>query len=190
MSSQDNPPAEASGAQTPNTTPTSALRPSIPPASDPTVEAHVLDYHQTRCLKSPLYAFLLSAETHGLRLTHASKGLVVFRLPLAACHLNSSGGLHGSVSATIVDWVGGLAIAAWDLRDKTGVSVDINVSYASSARLGDEVEIEGRVERVGGSLAFTGVGIWKVVRDDHGGEEGRRGDVVVLGRHTKFVRSR
>ncbi|KAG7118992.1 Acyl-coenzyme A thioesterase 13 like protein [Verticillium longisporum] len=153
------------------------------PASDPTTEAHITDYHATRCLASPLYAFLLSPAEHGLRLTHASRGRVVFRLPVAACHLNAAGGLHGSVSATIVDWAGGLAVAAWDLRGGTGVSVDIHVSYVSSVRLGEEVEIEGSVDKVGGSLAFTTVGVWKV-------EEGRRGAVVITGRHTKFVRGK
>ncbi|KAM0273547.1 hypothetical protein ACHAQH_008273 [Verticillium albo-atrum] len=153
------------------------------PASDPTTEAHINDYHTTRCLASPLYAFLLSPEQHGLRLTHASRGRIVYRLPIAACHLNAAGGLHGSVSATIVDWAGGLAIASWDLRGGTGVSVDIHVGYVSSVRLGEEIEIEGVVERVGGSLAFTTVGVWKV-------EEGRRGAVVITGRHTKFVRGK
>jgi acyl-coenzyme A thioesterase 13 len=97
--------------------------------------------------------------------------------------LNSSGGLHGSVTATIIDWAGGLTIAAWDCRHNTGVSVDINVSYVNSAREGDEIEIEGLVEKVGGSLAFTAVKIFKV-------EEGKRGKLVATGRHTKFVRQR
>lgn len=154
-----------------------------PIESDAAIAAHVHAYHTSRCLASPLYAFLLSPETHGLRLTHASKGLVVFRLPLAACHLNTAGSLHGSVSATIVDWAGGLAIAAWDMRAQTGVSVDIHVTYVSGAKLGQEVEIEGRIDRVGGSLAFTNVGVYKV-------KDGERGEAVALGRHTKFVRTK
>lgn len=164
-----------------------------PPDSDPETFTHILTYHETRCMASPLYAFLLSRETHGLRLTHASKGLVRFRLRLAACHLNSSGSLHGSVAATAVDWAGGLAVAAWDLRAQTGVSVDIHVSYLAGARLGQVVEVEGRVDRVGGSLAFTTVEIWKVDGLEEGVEDlegGKRGDCVVLGRHTKYVRSR
>lgn len=153
----------------------------VPAESDPAAFAHVKNYIETRCNASPIYAFLFEP---GLRLTHVSKGLVVARLPLTASHLNSSGSIHGSVSATIVDWAGGLAIAAWDLRDATGVSVDINISYLSGAKLGDEVEIEGRVEKVGGSLAFTHVNIYKVAAD------GTRGATVANGRHTKFVRSR
>ncbi|KAK4152975.1 HotDog domain-containing protein [Chaetomidium leptoderma] len=146
--------------------------------------AHIEHYHATRCTASPIYAFLLGTPDNNplVRFTHARQGLFTARLRLSAQHLNSSGSIHGSVSATLVDWAGGLAIAAFDLRGKTGVSVDINVSYLSSARLGDEIEIEGRVERLGSSLAFTEVRIFKV---DGSGE---RGAVVASGRHTKFVR--
>ncbi|KAL2194623.1 HotDog domain-containing protein [Corynascus similis CBS 632.67] len=151
--------------------------------SDPSILAHVEHYHATRCTASPIYAFLLGEKDGSLvRFTHARKGLFTARLLLAAQHLNSAGGIHGSVSATLVDWAGGLAIAAWDLRAATGVSVDINISYLSSARLGDEVEIEGRVERVGSNLAFTEVRIFKV------DARGERGAVVASGRHTKFVK--
>ncbi|KAK1834987.1 acyl-coenzyme A thioesterase 13 [Podospora conica] len=156
----------------------------IPPAdSNAAILDHITTYHSTRCCASPIYAFLLGTATDPIiRFTSASKGLFTARLILGSQHLNSAGGIHGSVSATIVDWAGGLAIAAWDLRGATGVSVDINISYLSSAKLGDEVEIEGRVERVGANLAFTEVRIWKVV----GGE---RGTMVISGRHTKFVRA-
>jgi acyl-coenzyme A thioesterase 13 len=151
----------------------------VQPQSDPETFAHISNYIQERGTASPIYAFLF---TPGLQLIHASRGLVIARLILGPAHLNSSGSLHGSVSATIVDWAGGLAIAAWDCRSTTGVSVDINISYLNSARQG-EIEIEGKVDKIGGSLAFTTVGIWKV------GEAGKRGDAVALGRHTKFVRT-
>jgi acyl-coenzyme A thioesterase 13 len=126
---------------------------------------------------SAIYKFLLAPAT----IISASKGLVISRLTLTKDHINSKGGLHGSVSATIVDAFGGLAITSWDGREKTGPSVDINVSYLGMAGEGDEVEIEGRVEKVGGSLGFTSVKISKVK-----GEENK--EVIVLGRHTKFVR--
>jgi len=96
--------------------------------------------------------------------------------------MNSKGGIHGSVSATIVDWMGGMAIASYDLREKTGVSVDIHVTYQSSAKEGDEIEIEGIADKVGGSLAFTKVNIFKV-------QDSQRGVAVVTGTHTKFVRA-
>lgn len=126
---------------------------------------------------SPIYAFLLADA----RITGASKGHVVARLPLTKNHMNSGGSLHGAVSGAIVDWMGGNAISTWDLRDKTGVSVDIHITYQSGARLGEEVEIEGIADRVGGSLAFTKIGIYKV-------EDGNRGKLVASGTHTKYIK--
>ena len=94
--------------------------------------------------------------------------------------MNAGKSLHGSVSATIVDWAGGMAVSTWDLREKTGVSVDIHVTYQSGAKVGEEIEIEGIAEKVGGSLAFTKVNIYKIV-------DGKRGNIVVAATHTKFV---
>ena len=140
-------------------------------------QAHVENLVATKLPNSPIYAFLLSS----VQIKSASKGHVSARLPLSKNHMNSGGSLHGAVSAAIVDWMGGMAISTFDLRDKSGVSVDIHVTYQSGAKLGEEVEIEGVAERVGGSLAFTRISIFKV-------EEGRRGRVVASGTHTKFVK--
>ena len=147
----------------------------MPPKSPE--QTHVENLIRTKLPNSPIYAFLLPAIT----ITSATKGHVTARLPLSANHMNSGGSLHGAVSAAIVDWMGGMAISTWDLRDKSGVSVDIHVTYQSGAKLGEEVEIEGVVERVGGSLAFTRISIFRV-------EEGGRGRVVASGTHTKFVK--
>lgn len=85
-----------------------------------------------------------------------------------------------------MDFIGGVAIAAYDCRDSTGVSTDIHVTYLSSAKTGDVIEIEGRAEKVGGSLAFTECVIRKVV-PGRGREEW---PVVAKGSHTKFVRTK
>lgn len=138
---------------------------------------HVEKLVATKIPTSPIYAFLLSP----VRIQSATKGHVIARLPLSENHMNSAGSLHGAVSGAIVDWAGGMAISTWDCRDKTGVSVDIHVTYQSGAKLGEEIEIEGIAERVGGSLAFTKVNIFKV-------EGGKRGKAVSSGTHTKFVK--
>ena len=145
--------------------------------NDPENLAHVQQFWEGRKPSSPIYQFLLD----DIKLTYASKGVVRARLPLTDNHVNTHGGIHGSVSATLIDWVGSIAIAAWDNRSKTGVSTDIHISYQSSAKSGDVIEIEGRADKVGGSLAFTTATIWKVVDD-------RPGPIVVTGSHTKFVR--
>jgi acyl-coenzyme A thioesterase 13 len=146
-------------------------------ASKTPEHAHIEHLVRTKVPGSPIYAFLLS----DVKITSASKGHVLARLPLSENHMNSMKSLHGSVSATIVDWMGGMAISTWDLRDKSGVSVDIHVTYQSGAKVGEEIEIEGVAEKVGGSLAFTKVNVYKV-------EDGKRGKVVVTGTHTKFVK--
>jgi acyl-coenzyme A thioesterase 13 len=145
--------------------------------NDPEILAHVQQFWEGRKPSSPIYQFLLD----DIKLTFASKGVVRARLPLTDSHVNTHGGIHGSVSATLIDWVGSIAIAAWDNRSKTGVSTDIHISYQSSAKSGDVIEIEGRAGKVGGSLAFTTATIWKVVDD-------RPGPIVAIGSHTKFVR--
>lgn len=141
-------------------------------------QVHIERLVQTSLPRSPIYQFLLTP----VRIERAAKGLVVARLPLTEVHMNSARSLHGAVSAAIVDWMGGMAIATFDLRDKTGVSIDIHVTYQSGAKVGEEVEIEGVAEKVGANLAFTKVAIYKV------DEEGRRGRVVVTGTHTKYVK--
>lgn len=139
--------------------------------------AHIEHLVKTKLPGSPIYNFLLAP----VKITLASKGHVLARLTLSENHMNSGKSLHGSVSATIVDWAGGMAISTWDLREKSGVSVDIHVTYQSGAKVGDEIEIEGIAEKVGGSLAFTKVNIFKVI------EGGKRGNLVVSATHTKFV---
>ncbi|RYO76483.1 hypothetical protein DL766_009055 [Monosporascus sp. MC13-8B] len=146
-------------------------------ASDEEIRQHIERIAAVQLPNSAIYNFLLS----GVRIESAARGVVRARLALTRNHVNSRGGIHGSVSATIVDWAGGMAIATWDLREKTGVSVDIHVRYLSSAGLGDEVEIEGTAEKVGSSVAFTRVVISKVV-------DGVAGPVVASGTHTKYVR--
>jgi len=145
--------------------------------SSPEILAHVEKFWEGRKPHSPIYQFLLE----DIKLTYASKGVVRARLLLTKNHVNAHGGIHGSVSATIVDWVGGLAIAAWDNRTKTGVSTDIHITYQSSAKDGDWIEIEGRAGKVGGTLAFTTATIWKLVDD-------QPGPIIATGSHTKFVR--
>ncbi|CAE6997411.1 hypothetical protein CFE70_000480 [Pyrenophora teres f. teres 0-1] len=145
--------------------------------NDPEILAFVENFWLSRKPSSPIYQFLLD----DIKLTYASKGVVRAQLLLTKNHVNTHGSIHGSVSATLIDWVGGVAIAAWDNRSKAGVSTDIHISYVSGAKVGDTVEIEGKASKVGGTLAFTTATIWKL-------QDGRPGPVVATGSHTKFVK--
>ena len=127
--------------------------------------------------RSPIYRLLLA----DVEILSASKaGSVTARLNVTAAHLNSKNSLHGTVSACIVDWAGGLAIASTGL-DKTGVSTDIHTSFLSGAKEGDVLEIFAQASKVGGTLAFTTVNISKI------GKDGSK-SVVTTGSHTKYVK--
>jgi acyl-coenzyme A thioesterase 13 len=130
---------------------------------------------------SSIYNFLLSE----IRLVSASPGVVVAHLALAPVHLNSKRTLHGAVSAAIVDWAGGMAIASTGLA-QTGVSTDIHVSYVSAAREGDVLEITGRASRVGRSVGFTTVEIAAIP----GGRMDAERRLVCTASHTKFLGSK
>ncbi|KAJ7135785.1 HotDog domain-containing protein, partial [Mycena epipterygia] len=125
---------------------------------------------------SPLYTLLLST----LELSFASHGRVMLKLVVLPVHLNSKAVLHGSLSATLVDLVAGLAIVSTG-SPKTGLSTDLHVSFVSSAREGDTLWVEGIAERVGGTLAFTRVRVEKEVGN------GAERALVATGSHTKYV---
>ena len=122
---------------------------------------------------SPIYAFLLS----DISIVSATKGSITARLAIQAVHVNSKGTLHGTVSACLVDWAGGMAIASTGL-DKTGSSVDLHATYISNIQEGDTLEIQAKASKVGSTLAYTSV---ELRRESDGA-------TVCLGLHTKYVK--
>lgn len=127
---------------------------------------------------SPIYDFLLSDA----EIVSATKGTAIARLVLGKNHVNSRGTIHGAVSATIVDWSGGLAISTHGL-EKTGASVDIHVTYIGTASVGETIEIEATANKVGRNMAFTTVRIYRLV-------DGKPGPLVATASHTKYVATR
>ncbi|KAK4223505.1 HotDog domain-containing protein [Podospora fimiseda] len=146
--------------------------------SDPSILAHVQHTWDLIRPNSAIYNILLS----DIRLVSAANGRIIAHLDLLPVHTNSKGILHGAVSGTLCDWAGGMAIASTGL-DKTGVSTDMHVSYVSTAKAGDTLEIEAWVSRAGKSLGFTGFEIRRGIMTD----DGRKGSVVVTGSHTKYL---
>jgi acyl-coenzyme A thioesterase 13 len=153
-------------------------RPQDKDTADPSIRHEkVLALMHRLLAMSPIYGLILPS----IQLVKVLPGSATLQLTLSPTHLNSKGGLHGAVSATIVDFVTGLAICASDLRESTGASVDMHLSFLSTAQAGDTVLIHSTAERVGGSLAFVSVRINKLLRD--GTEK-----PVTLAQHTKYVR--
>ncbi|KUI56402.1 Acyl-coenzyme A thioesterase 13 [Cytospora mali] len=151
---------------------------TTPPTPPVSVLSHVSKVWTTKITTSQPYNLLIPT----IRLTSAtSDGRVTGLMVLEDKHVNSLGGIHGTTSAAIVDFTAGMAIVAKSGGEKTGVSTDIHISYASSARVGDTVEVECWVNKLGRNLAYTGVEIRKVI----GEGEGKK--VLVTGSHTKYV---
>ena len=127
---------------------------------------------------SPIYDFLLGDQD--LTFISASRGSFKAHLKLSANHVNSRKTIHGGVTATLVDWAGGLAIATHGL-EKTGTSVDIHVNYISTAHVGDLIEVEGTANKVGRTMAFTSVKVTKFI-------DGELGPIIATASHTKYIR--
>jgi uncharacterized protein (TIGR00369 family) len=71
-------------------------------------------------------------------------------------HCNSRGFLHGGVLAALCDNVMGLSLGAALDNPKTNiVTVNLALDYVGSAKIGDQVLIEPRVIRAGGSIGFV-----------------------------------
>jgi acyl-coenzyme A thioesterase 13 len=128
---------------------------------------------------SPVYNFFFT----DINIISAKHGSMIAHLPIGPNHINSKHTLHGSVSATIVDWAGGMAIASTGL-EQTGFSTDIHVSYVSTAKEGDVLTIEGKTSRVGRNMAFTSVTIYKGESVSGNLEELT---VIATGTHTKYI---
>lgn len=94
----------------------------------------------------------------GGKLEEWREGYVRLGLVLEESHTNPNGVMHGGVVTALMDEALGAVIASVRGLDKMGESphatVDMNVSFLSNARAGDEITVEGRVLKVGRSVAF------------------------------------
>lgn len=70
-------------------------------------------------------------------------GHVEAELPVTTSLSNTYGTLHGGASATAIDIVGTMALLSRD-PTKPGVSIEINSSYASAAKIGEKLRVVGR----------------------------------------------
>jgi acyl-coenzyme A thioesterase 13 len=138
---------------------------------------HVQSVIDRLTTNSAIYSIFLSS----IKLIDATRGNVTTHLVLEKNHVNSRGTLHGAVSATIIDFTTGLAVASWDLRDNTGASVDMHISYLGTANVGDTLEIVSTANKVGGTLSFSTIRISKLQEDGSS-------TLVTLGQHTKYGR--
>jgi uncharacterized protein (TIGR00369 family) len=98
------------------------------------------------------------ADFIGGKIEEWREGYVRLGLLLEERHTNPHGVMHGGVITTLMDEALGGVIASvrgmdamWKAPHAT---VDMNVSFLSNARAGDEITVEGRVLKIGRSVAF------------------------------------
>jgi uncharacterized protein (TIGR00369 family) len=83
-------------------------------------------------------------------------GTVQIGLSIRPAHCNSRGLPHGGVIAALADNAMGLSCgAALDSPARGLVTVSLSVDYVGAAKVGQWLQVEPRVLRVGNSLAFA-----------------------------------
>ncbi|XP_062952969.1 acyl-coenzyme A thioesterase 13 [Cynocephalus volans] len=91
-------------------------------------------------------------------------------------HTNKMGTLHGGFTATLIDNISTLLLLCSE-RGVTGVSVDMNITYMSPAKLGEDIVITAHILKQGKTLAFASVDLTNKAT----------GKLIAQGRHTKHL---
>jgi uncharacterized protein (TIGR00369 family) len=101
----------------------------------------------------PVVPFL---ELVGAQLEEMSEGYARLALTLQEQHLNPHGVMHGGVATTLMDSAAATALVS--LRGdkwRTQASIEMNAAFLAPARSGDEIIAEGRIIKLGRSIAFA-----------------------------------
>ena len=91
--------------------------------------------------------------------TEMKENFIKCEMPVEQRHLNFGLGLHGAVSMQIVDSIGSLLLFA-ARPESNHVSVDISTQFFAGCGLGDTLEIDCFLEKLGRKLAFIKVNIY------------------------------
>jgi len=106
----------------------------------------------------------------GGRTDSLEEGVCVMSMTLEEKHMNPNGVVHGGVLTTLLDEATGHAIVTIRglevMAEAPHVTLDMSVSFLSGARLGDELVCEGRVLRLGRSVAFAEAEVRRRGADD------------------------
>lgn len=117
----------------------------------------------------------------GVELEELREGYARLSLVLQPHHTNPHGVMHGGVITTMMDSALGAALGALrgeEARRNPHATVEMNASFLVGARPGDRIVVEGRVLRLGKTIAF-------------GEAEARRADeLIAKGRLTFAIRNR
>lgn len=90
----------------------------------------------------------------GPLLSQKEAGQWLYGLRIRQEHLNQANNVHGGTISTLMDQA--LSAIAWSHANKTPcVTVQLNVSFLGTAKLGDLLVARGRIVRTTGSLLFV-----------------------------------
>ena len=110
----------------------------------------------TNQLKEKLLAYGTKAEPftvhNHIRVTDLQDGEARVELTLQPESLNRWGGAHGGILFSLCDVAMGMAIMT--LRQEMVVTVNATIDYLSAAAAGSTLTTVGKVDRLGGKLAF------------------------------------
>ncbi|KAF7265459.1 acyl-coenzyme A thioesterase 13-like [Rhynchophorus ferrugineus] len=112
-----------------------------------------------------------------IKVLSLENGTCTAELKVEEEHSNILGGLHGGLSATLVDTLSTYALLSHKHGQVPNVSVNINMEYIKGAKIGDEIQIFANTVRVGKTLAFLEVSI----------KDKATGKILVKGSHTKYM---
>lgn len=87
-----------------------------------------------------------------MRTTDLDDGTATVTLPMHTESLNRWGGAHGGTLFSLCDVAMGMAIMT--LRQEMVVTVNSTIDYLSAAAAGSTLTTVGKVDRLGGKLAF------------------------------------
>ncbi|XP_032655427.1 acyl-coenzyme A thioesterase 13 isoform X1 [Chelonoidis abingdonii] len=127
-------------------------------------------------MKSLLSSYNFDRVLSKMTVLSATPGKVVCEMKIEEEHTNRGGTLHGGLTATLVDVVSTAALLYTE-RGMPGVSVDMNITYMSAAKIGEEILITAQILKQGRSMAFASVDVTNK----------ETGKFVAQGRHTKYL---
>ena len=91
--------------------------------------------------------------THNyMRMADTDDGTATIVLPMHENSLNRWGGAHGGILFSLCDVAAGMAIMS--LRQEMVVTVNATIDYLAAAAAGSTLTAVGKVDRLGGKLAF------------------------------------
>jgi len=105
-------------------------------------------------------------------------------------HVNVGQVLHGGLIASLVDSVSTAALFNTPIR-KTGVSVNLNISYIRAAKVSQTILIDSKVNNYGSKLAFLDIQLYLKSNENEQVENYeewiKTQKLIATGTHAKFI---